>query len=206
MNYKKIKRFLDIISSLLMLILVSPIFLAVSILNLIIHGRPLFFKQKRPGLKGKPFEMYKFRTMTNKKDKKGELLPDEQRITSYGKFLRKTSLDELPELFNVLKGDMSLIGPRPLLIKYLPYYTDREKARHEVRPGLTGLAQVSGRNLLDWEARLEKDVQYVENLSLILDLKILFKTIATVLQSENIELNAIDDLDDYRRGNSDFDE
>lgn len=206
MNYIIIKRYIDIFLSFLLLSLSTPLFLVIILLNLLYHGRPVMFKQKRPGLNGEPFEMYKFRTMTNQKDDKGNLLPDEERLTSYGKLLRKTSLDELPELYNVLKGDMSLIGPRPLLMKYLPYYTDREEIRHQVRPGLTGLAQVSGRNLLDWEARLEKDVQYVENVSFLLDLKILFKTIGIVLQSENIELNAIDDLDNHRKNNPEVNE
>lgn len=188
--YKKyIKRLLDIILSLLGLIIASPIFLIVSMLVLIFLGHPIIFKQKRPGKNEKIFTLYKFRTMTDKKDKKGNLLPDEQRLTKFGKFLRKSSLDEIPEFFNILKGDMSFIGPRPLLVEYLPYYTEEEHHRHDVRPGLTGLAQVNGRNLLSWEDKFKKDIEYVNNVTFINDLKIVFKTIKTVFKSEGITDN-----------------
>ena len=143
-------------------------------------GKPVLFKQARPGKDEKIFNMYKFRTMTDKKDANGKLLPDRERLTSFGKFLRKSSLDELPEMFCILKGDMSFIGPRPLLAEYLPYYTEREKLRHTVRPGLTGLAQASGRNTVDWDTRFELDAQYVENLTFLMDLKVIGMTFKTV--------------------------
>ena len=144
-------------------------------------GSPVLFKQERPGKDEKIFTLCKFRTMTDARDEKGELLPDAVRLTKFGKFLRATSLDELPELFNIVKGDMSVIGPRPLLVSYLPYYTERERLRHSVRPGLTGLAQVSGRNFLDWDRRFQKDVEYVEHLTFGMDLKVLWMTVQTVL-------------------------
>jgi undecaprenyl phosphate N,N'-diacetylbacillosamine 1-phosphate transferase len=149
-------------------------------------GSPIFFKQERPGKDEKIFKLYKFRTMTDKKDEKGNLLPDEERLTSFGKLLRSTSLDELPELFNILKGEMSFIGPRPLLVEYLSLYNDDQKHRHDVRPGLTGLAQVEGRNLLSWEERFKLDVDYVNNLSFIQDIKIIFKTIKVVFKREGV--------------------
>lgn len=198
--YQLFKRIFDFITSFLGLIVISPILVFITLLVLIYHGKPVFFTQKRPGKNERIFKMFKFRTMTNETDEQGNLLPDEKRITKFGSFLRKTSFDELPELINVLKGDMSLVGPRPLLVKYLPYYTPREQKRHNVRPGLTGLSQVSGRNNLDWENRLETDVVYVENISFLLDLKILYKTFLTVIQpSENIGLNVIEDFDAYRQ-------
>ena len=144
-------------------------------------GSPVIFHQERPGKDEKIFTLCKFRTMTDERDEKGELLPDAVRLTKFGKFLRGTSLDELPELFNILKGDMSIIGPRPLLVSYLPYYSKREKLRHSVRPGLTGLAQVSGRNFIDWDRRMDKDIEYVEHLSFAMDLKVIGLTIKTVL-------------------------
>lgn len=152
-------------------------------------GKP-FFSQKRPGKNEKIFSIHKFKTMTDKKDANGNLLPDGERLTLVGKILRMTSLDELPQLINVLKGDMSFIGPRPLLVKYLPYYTEKEKLRHSVRPGLTGLAQVSGRNFLTWDARLQKDVDYVENLSLGQDISIFFKTVKKVLLRKDVVVDA----------------
>lgn len=176
-----IKRCLDFLLSLGGLVVLSPVLLVLCILVRIKLGSPVFFKQERPGKDEKIFTLCKFRTMTDKRDEKGELLPDAERLTKFGRFLRATSLDELPELFNILKGDMSVIGPRPLLVSYLPYYTKREKLRHTVRPGLTGLAQVSGRNFIDWDRRLEKDVEYVENLSFRMDLKVLWMTVRTVL-------------------------
>ena len=179
--YKRFfKRLLDIVISGISLIILSPALIILAILVRIKLGSPVFFKQERPGKNEKIFTLCKFRTMTDKRDENGELLPDSERLTSFGKMLRATSLDELPELFNILKGDMSIIGPRPLLISYLPYYSEREKKRHSVRPGLTGLAQVSGRNFIDWDRRLEKDVEYVEHLSLGLDIKVLIMTVQTV--------------------------
>ena len=180
--YKKfVKRFLDILISLVILVLFCWLYLILAVLVRIKLGSPVLFKQPRPGKDEKIFNMYKFRTMTDARDKEGKLLPDSERLTSFGKLLRKTSLDELPELFCILKGDMSFIGPRPLLVEYLPYYTKREKLRHTVRPGLTGLAQASGRNTVDWDTRFELDATYVENLSFLMDLKVIVMTIKTVL-------------------------
>lgn len=176
-----IKRLLDFVLALVILILFCWLYLILAILVRVKLGSPVLFKQPRPGRGEKIFNMYKFRTMTDARDKDGRLLPDKDRLTSFGKFLRKTSLDELPELFCILKGDMSFIGPRPLLVEYLPYYTEREKLRHTVRPGLTGLAQASGRNTVDWDTRFELDAQYVEKLSFMMDLKVIVMTINTVL-------------------------
>ena len=180
--YKKIgKRLLDIILSGTALVVLSPVLLVVAILVRTKLGSPVIFHQERPGKGEKIFTLCKFRTMTDEKDAQGNLLPDSVRLTKFGKLLRATSLDELPELWNILKGDMSIIGPRPLLVSYLPYYTEEEKLRHSVRPGLTGLAQVSGRNFIDWDRRLEKDVEYVRHLSFAMDLKVLMLTVKTVL-------------------------
>ena len=176
-----IKRLLDILLSLIGIILLCWLYLILFILVRVKLGSPVFFRQQRPGKNEKIFTLYKFRTMTDARDENGNLLPDSIRLTGFGKLLRATSLDELPELFNILKGDMSLIGPRPLLVSYLPYYSEREKLRHTVRPGLTGLAQVSGRNFIDWDHRLQKDVEYVEHLSFGMDLKVLWLTVKTVL-------------------------
>ena len=198
--YKKVfKRFFDIILSLLAIIALSPILLIVSILVLIFMGWPILFKQPRPGKNEKIFNMYKFRTMTNKKDIDGNLLPDNQRINLFGNILRKTSVDELPELFCILFGKMSFVGPRPLLVKYLPYYTKEEHRRHEVRPGLTGLAQINGRNLVGWSERFKLDIEYVNNISFVGDLKIAFGTIKTVFTSNGVSLQALDDLDVVRK-------
>lgn len=186
MYQKYIKRLLDIILSLIAIIITLPIFLITGILVLIFLGKPVIFRQKRPGKKEKIFTMYKFRTMSNKKDKDGNLLPDELRLTKLGKFLRKTSLDEIPEFINILKGDMSFVGPRPLLVEYLPYYTEEEHHRHDVRPGLTGLAQISGRNLLNWDDKFRKDLEYVKNVTFIKDFKIVLKTFYTVIKREGI--------------------
>ena len=183
---KFFKRPLDIIFSLLALIILSPILLIVAILVRIKLGAPIIFKQERPGKDEKIFKLYKFRTMTDAKDKKGKLLPDERRLTKFGKLLRSTSLDELPELFNILKGDMSFIGPRPLLVEYIPYYTKSEKHRHDVRPGLTGLAQVNGRNLVAWDKRLKLDVQYANHVSFMQDSLIIFSTITIVFKRSGI--------------------
>lgn len=175
-----VKRLLDILISLTFIVLFSWLFIILAVLVRVKLGKPVLFRQPRPGRNEKVFSMYKFRTMTDKRDENGELLPDRQRLTSFGKLLRKSSLDELPEMFCILKGDMSFIGPRPLLVEYLPYYTEREKLRHTVRPGLTGLAQVSGRNTVDWDTRFELDAQYVENLSFLMDLKVIAMTFKTV--------------------------
>lgn len=190
-----IKRGLDFLLSLCGVIVLSPVLLVLCVLVRVKLGSPVLFRQERPGKNEKIFTLCKFRTMTDEKDADGNLLPDAVRLTKFGKFLRATSLDELPELFNILKGDMSIIGPRPLLVSYLPYYTEREKLRHTVRPGLTGLAQVSGRNFLDWDRRLEKDVEYVERLSFGMDLKVLWMTVQTVLgHSEEVaeDTNAVE--------------
>ena len=185
--YKKfVKRFLDILISLMILVLFCWLYLILAVLVRIKLGSPVLFKQPRPGKDEKIFNMYKFRTMTDARDKDGNLLPDEVRLTSFGKKLRSTSLDELPEFINILKGDMSFIGPRPLLVKYLPLYNEEQHHRHDVRPGLTGWAQVNGRNLLSWEDKFEKDVYYVNNISFLLDLKILFKTVAVVFDRSGI--------------------
>lgn len=189
MYRKYIKRFLDIVISLTALIVLSPVLLVVAVLVRVKLGSPVIFHQKRPGYQEEIFELNKFRTMTDERDAEGNLLPDAQRLTSFGNFLRKTSLDELPELWNILKGDMSLIGPRPLLVGYLPYYTAEEKLRHTVRPGLTGLAQVSGRNFIAWDDRLAKDVEYVKNLSFATDVKILWKTVSVVLKKDDVAVD-----------------
>lgn len=176
-----IKRCLDFLLSLCGIIVLSPVLLVLCVLVRVKLGSPVLFKQDRPGRNEKIFTLCKFRTMTDERDENGNLMPDAVRLTRFGKFLRGTSLDELPELFNILKGDMSIVGPRPLLVSYLPYYSGRERLRHSVRPGLTGLAQVSGRNFIDWDRRLEKDVEYVENLSFKMDVKVLWMTVQTVL-------------------------
>ena len=184
---KYIKRILDIIFAAGMLVLLSPVLLVTALLVRSRLGSPVIFHQNRPGYQEKIFGLCKFRTMTDERDADGKLLPDKDRLTPLGKTLRRTSIDELPELWNILKGDMSFIGPRPLLIEYLPYYTEREKLRHTVRPGLTGLAQASGRNLVNWDRRLELDAQYVENLSFAMDCKVLIMTVQTVFgRSETV--------------------
>lgn len=189
MYRKYIKRLLDIVISLTALVVLSPVLLIVAILVRCKLGSPVIFHQQRPGYNEKIFKLCKFRTMTDERDENGELLPDAVRLTKFGRMLRATSLDELPELWNILKGDMSIIGPRPLLVSYLPYYTEEEKLRHTVRPGLTGLAQVSGRNLLDWDKRFATDVKYVKNLTFAMDVRIFFLTIKKVFVRENIEVD-----------------
>ena len=180
------KRVFDFILSLTALVFLSPVFLILIIAGAIeMRGNP-FFTQERPGKDEKIFRLIKFRSMSNRKNKDGNLLPDEERITDYGEFIRKTSLDELPELLNILKGDMAIVGPRPLLIKYLPYYTEEERLRHSVRPGLTGLAQINGRNNLDWDPRLALDVEYVRTLSFRNDLRILIATVFKVFKREDV--------------------
>ncbi|WP_303753874.1 sugar transferase [Enterococcus sp. S86.2] len=183
---KYVKRCLDILLSGLALIILSPAFLIVAILVRTKLGSPVLFKQLRPGKNEHIFPMYKFRTMTDEKDSTGNLLPDEIRLTKFGKLLRSTSLDELPELWNILKGDMSIIGPRPLLIEYLPLYNSEQKRRHDVRPGLTGLAQVNGRNAISWEEKFNLDCKYVDNITFIGDVKIFFLTIKKVFIREGI--------------------
>ena len=201
--YKKyIKRLLDILISLCGIIMLSPVYLIVWILVRVKLGKPALFTQERPGKDGKIFKLYKFRSMTDARDEKGELLPDEVRLTKFGRMLRATSLDELPELFTILKGDMSLIGPRPLLVKYLPYYTEEESHRHDVLPGLTGLAQVNGRNAIGWEQRFAYDLEYVNNIGFLLDLKILCMTIGKVLNRSGVLSGAEQttvDFDIYRK-------
>jgi lipopolysaccharide/colanic/teichoic acid biosynthesis glycosyltransferase len=181
-----VKRLLDLVASFFGLLLLVPILIVISLFVSTKLGHPVLFKQKRPGLNGGPFIFYKFRTMTNQKDASGNLMPDAERITSFGAFLRKTSLDELPSLFNVLKGDMSLVGPRPLLMQYLPLYDDEQARRHEVKPGITGWAQINGRNSLSWPKKFELDVWYVNNHSFWLDIKILFLTLYKVIKREGI--------------------
>ena len=196
------KRIIDFTLSLMGLLLLSPLLILVTIgLFFANHGKP-FFYQLRPGKNTKTFTIIKFKTMNDKKDNEGNLLSDSRRLTKVGVFVRKTSLDEIPQLINVIKGDMSLIGPRPLLVRYLPYYTEKENLRHSVRPGITGLAQVSGRNTVKWNERLALDVDYVENLNFIQDLKILYKTVLKVVISENTIVNPesiMKNLDDERK-------
>lgn len=180
------KRFIDIMLSLIGIIVLSPVYLVLWILVRSKLGSPAIFTQERPGKNEKIFKLYKFRSMTDERDENGELLPDDVRLTNFGKRLRSTSLDELPELFNILKGDMSLIGPRPLLIKYLPLYNEVQKHRHDVRPGLAGLAQMNGRNAITWEKKFEYDVEYINHLSFSLDCRIFWGTIIAVLKREGI--------------------
>ena len=189
---KYVKRILDVILSLLVMILFFWLYAIIAVLVLIKHGSPIIYKAKRPGRidpktgKERVFKLYKFRSMTNEKDENGKLLPDSKRLTKFGRILRATSLDELPEVFNILIGDMSLVGPRPLGLKYIPYYTDEERRRHNVRPGLTGLAQVRGRNNLSWEQKFSYDIEYVDKMSLALDIRIIFETLIKVLKHEGI--------------------
>lgn len=183
---KYIKRPQDFLCALLACIVLSPVMLVIVILVKIKIGSPVLFAQERPGLHGEIFKLYKFRTMTNERDENGELLPDEQRFTSFGKLLRSTSLDELPEIFLILSGRLSICGPRPLLVKYLPLYNEHQARRHEVRPGFTGLAQVNGRNAISWEEKFDLDVEYVDHITFLGDWKIIFKTVWTVLKREGI--------------------
>lgn len=193
MYAKYFKRLLDFVLSLTALIVLFPILLLLTFLGAIqMKGNP-FFTQERPGRNEKIFKLIKFRSMTNERDKKGNLLPDDIRLNRYGRFIRSTSLDELPELINILKGDMSIVGPRPLLVEYLPYYRGKEKLRHSVRPGLSGLAQVNGRNYLDWNRRLAKDVEYVENITFLGDAKIIMMTVMQVLNHKNIAVDTAEE-------------
>ena len=193
-----IKRLLDFVLSLIALIFLSPVILIVALLVKIKLGSPVLFKQERPGKNEKIFKMYKFRTMTDEKDEDGNLLPDDVRLTKFGKVLRSTSLDELPELFNILKGDMSIVGPRPLLVKYLPLYNEYQKHRHDVRPGFTGWAQCNGRNALSWEEKFDLDVYYTKHVTFLLDLRIIFKTIKIVLFREGISSETSVTMEEFR--------
>jgi sugar transferase EpsL len=181
-----VKRFADVIISFFGLVLLSPVLLVVALLVRFRLGSPVLFRQLRPGLAGEPFLLVKFRTMTNQRNASGELLPDSERLTKFGRFLRSTSLDELPELWNVLRGNMSLVGPRPLLVEYLPLYSAHQARRHETRPGITGLAQVKGRNTLSWDEKFNLDVWYVENQGFALDSAIIFWTFASVLRRQGV--------------------
>lgn len=186
MYQHKFKRFLDLFFASISIFIFAPVFIILSILIRIVLGQPIIFTQQRPGLHGQPFTLYKFRTMTNKIDLDGNLLPDAERLTRFGLFLRASSLDELPELINVVKGDMSLVGPRPLLIDYLELYTPQQNRRHSVRPGITGWAQVNGRNALNWEEKFDLDVWYVDNYSLLLDIRIILMTIVSIIKRDGI--------------------
>ncbi|WP_349727926.1 sugar transferase [Peribacillus frigoritolerans] len=196
-----IKRAMDFMLSLLAILILSPILLIVAFLVRVKLGSPVLFKQKRPGLNENIFMMYKFRTMTDERDERGELLPDSVRLTKFGRLLRSTSLDELPELFNILRGDMSIVGPRPLLVQYLPIYNEHQKRRHEVRPGLSGLAQVNGRNAISWENKFDLDVEYVDNVSFIGDWKIIFLTIKKVFVREGINSEVAATMEPFKGSN-----
>ena len=193
-----IKRLLDILLSGCALIVLSPVLLIVAILVRTKLGSPVIFCQKRPGKDEKIFKMYKFRSMTDERDEDGNLLPDEVRLTKFGRLLRSTSLDELPELWNIFKGDMSIVGPRPLLVKYLPLYNEDQRRRHDVRPGLTGLAQVSGRNAITWEEKFSHDVRYVEKVSFFLDVRIVMLTVKKVLKHEGISSDSSATMEEFR--------
>ena len=197
-SYRWLKRTLDVVGAGVLLVLCLPLLLVVALLVRAGMGSPVFFRQRRPGLGERPFVLLKFRTMSEARDAQGELLGDTHRVTSVGRLLRRLSLDELPQLLNVLKGEMSMVGPRPLLMEYLPCYTPRERLRHSVRPGITGLAQVSGRNQLGWEERLELDARYAESLCLGLDLQIIGRTLSGVFTGRGVALNALPDLTEVR--------
>ena len=193
-----IKRLFDIALTIAALILLAPLLAVIAMISIFYLGSPVLFRQQRPGRLGKPFLLYKFRTMTNTKDVTGALLTDAERLTGYGRFLRATSLDEFPELFNVIKGDMSLVGPRPLLMEYLSLYTVEQMRRHEVKPGITGWAQVNGRNAITWEEKFKLDVWYVDNQSFLLDLKIIFMTIGKILKREGISQLGQATMEEFR--------
>ena len=199
MIYRKyVKRLLDIFISLVSIVILSPVLLILVLLVRSKLGSPVLFHQDRPWLNGKIFHLYKFRSMTDERDENGELLPDEKRLTDFGKKLRSTSLDELPELFSILKGDMSLVGPRPLLVQYLPLYNERQRHRHDVRPGLTGWAQVNGRNTLTWQDKFEYDVEYTEKYCFSMDLRIIFMTFRGVIKREGINPENSATMDFFR--------
>lgn len=200
---KYVKRPQDFLCAFIALIVLSPVFVITAILVKIKLGSPILFKQERPGLNEQIFTLYKFRTMTDECDEKGELLPDEFRITKFGKALRATSLDEFPELINILKGDMAVVGPRPLLVRYLPLYNDEQRKRHLVRPGFTGYAQVNGRNAISWEEKFKLDVDYVENVTFLRDWKIIFKTVKTVIKSEGISSETNVTMEEFMGNNID---
>lgn len=195
---KHIKRLLDVVLSFIAIIVLSPLLLSIAVLVRVKLGGLVIFKQERPGLNGKIFTMYKFRTMTNDKNEKGKLLANEDRLTKFGRILRATSLDELPGLFNILKGDMSFIGPRPLLVEYLPLYNDQQKRRHIVKPGLSGLAQVNGRNAISWEEKFDLDLKYIDNISFSLDLKLVFQTFFKVFKREGVNKSENITMDKFR--------
>ena len=195
---KYIKRPQDFCCALAAIIVLSPIMAVTAVLVRVKLGSPVIFKQERPGLHGKIFTLYKFRTMTDAKDRNGNLLPDEVRLTKFGKMLRSTSLDELPELINMLKGDMAVVGPRPLLVKYLPLYNEYQARRHEVRPGFTGYAQVNGRNAITWEDKFEKDVFYVDHITFLGDWKIIFQTLKTVIRREGISSGSSVTMEEFK--------
>lgn len=195
---KYVKRPQDFLCALLALIVLSPVLLVTAVLVRIKLGSPVLFSQERPGLHGKVFKLYKFRSMTNEKDKNGILLPDEVRLTRFGKILRSTSLDELPELINIIKGDMSVVGPRPLLVKYLPLYNEHQARRHEVRPGFTGYAQVHGRNSISWDEKFDFDVEYVDHITFCGDWKIIFQTIGTVLKREGVSSQTSVTMEEFK--------
>ncbi len=192
------KRLFDLVFSLVLVTLLLPLLALLAILVYINLGSPALFRQQRPGLLGKPFTFYKFRTMNDRTDKNGRLLPDEDRLTGFGRFLRGTSLDELPQLFNVIRGDMSLIGPRPLLMEYLDLYTDEQMRRHEARPGITGWAQVNGRNAITWEEKFRLDLWYVDNRSFLLDLRIILMTVARIVSKEGISQEGMATAEKFR--------
>lgn len=194
----KMKRLMDILASAFGLIILSPVFFTVGLIIRITMGPPIFFKQKRPGKAGQPFHLYKFRTMTELKDETGNFLPDNDRLTAFGKFLRSTSMDELPELYNVLKGDMSLVGPRPLLMEYLPLYSGEQNRRHEVIPGITGWAQVNGRNSIDWEEKFVLDLWYVDNRTALLDAKILLLTAVNIFFRKGISHEGNSTMEEFK--------
>ena len=203
MDYKRsfydkyVKRSIDFILSLVAIIILSPVLAIVALLVRIKLGGPVIFKQRRPGLNEKIFTMYKFRTMTDERDTDGNLMPDEVRLTKFGKVLRSTSLDELPELFNILKGDMAIVGPRPLLVQYLPLYNEQQKKRHCVRPGITGYAQVNGRNSISWEEKFDYDLIYINNISVLLDLKTIFQTFKIVIKRDGISSGTSETMETF---------
>ena len=193
-----IKRPQDFLCALAAVVVLSPVMVVTALLVRLKLGSPVIFKQERPGLNGKVFTLYKFRTMTDEKDTEGNLLPDEVRLTKFGKMLRSTSLDELPELFNILKGDMSVVGPRPLLVRYLPLYNAHQARRHEVRPGFTGYAQVHGRNAISWEEKFDLDVEYVNHVTFLGDWQIIFQTVKTVLKREGISSDTSETMEEFK--------